>query len=550
MRGRTRLVGLQVLALVALLAWIAPTLTVASRQERDRRPRLAVIIVVDQFRADYLVRFRSNFTGGLERLLADGRVFVNANFEQWPTVTAVGHATVATGATPSGHGIVGNDWYDRGDRRAVTSVDDPKAPRVPEGASGASPWRLRGTTIGDELKLATRNRAKVVSVSIKARSAVLMGGHRPDTAVWFDDGLGSFVSSRHYGSQLPAWVERLNASRPADRFFAMKWGLLLPENAYAPSDPYETPNEAPAWGSRGFPKALAEGIEGPNSKFYARVTESPYGNDLVAAAARAAVEGERLGADEVPDLLCLSFSSNDLVGHAYGPYSREVEDITLRTDRLIGELLDFLDERVGRGRYVVALTADHGVAPTPSDATNLGGRYAKLEPAGPGLERALEARFGKGPWVLHVSSYTGIYLNRDLASARGVDVAELERAAAAEMSRLPGVRAVYTASELAAGGRADGTIMSRRVSVSHFPGRSPDVVVIFEPFVVTSSPGGTTHGTPYNYDAHVPLVFYGFGVAGGVVTDPVAIADLAPTLTTVLGVVPPSNATGRPLRLK
>jgi predicted AlkP superfamily pyrophosphatase or phosphodiesterase len=529
---------------------VLPGVPAAAAPARAGRPRLAVIVVVDQLRADYLERFARHFTGGFKRLLDDGRVFADAHYEQWPTVTAVGHATISTGATPAGHGLVGNGWYDRAERRYVDAVSDPNSPKVPGDGRGASPWRLRGSTISDELKLATRGRGKVVSVSIKDRSAILLGGRRPDAALWFDDDSGSFVTSRFYGERLPTWVERFNASRPADRFFGMRWDLLLPEAAYADLGADDGPDERPGWGGRTFPHLPSEGLSGASADFYERVAGSPFGNELLVAAARAAVEGEALGTDEYTDLLCVSFSSNDHVGHAYGPYSREVQDITLRTDLALGALMELLDTKVGKDGYVLVLTSDHGAAPTPSDSAPLGGRYTRLEPAGPEIDKVLEQKFGAGPWLLYVSSYMGVYLNRALAEERGVTYAELERAAAAEFRRVASVRAVFTASELASGRAGDGTVVARRVGASHYPDRSADLVVILDPFVVPTLPGGATHGTPYNYDSHVPVIFYGPGVAEGIVTEPVAVTDVAPTLSALLGITPPSNSTGRPLAMR
>jgi predicted AlkP superfamily pyrophosphatase or phosphodiesterase len=522
----------------------------AAAPARAGRPRLAVIVVVDQLRADYLERFAPHFTGGFKRLIDDGRLFANAHFEQWPAVTAAGHATISTGATPADHGIVGNSWYDRAERRDVDSVADPNSPQVPGGGRGASPWRLRGSTISDELKLATRGRGKVVSVALKDRSAILLGGRGPDAALWFDEGSGSFVTSRFYGERLPTWVERFNASRPADRFFGMRWDLLLPEAAYADSGADDGPDELPVWGGRTFPHLPSEGLSGASAAFYGRVVRSPFGNELLVAAARAALEGEALGTDEITDLLCVSFSSNDYVGHAYGPYSREVQDLTLRTDLALGALMELLDAKVGKDGYVLVLTSDHGVAPTPSDSAALGGRYMRTEPAGPAIDKALEKKFGAGPWLLSVSSYMGVNLNRALAEERGVAYAELERAAAEEFRRVAGVRSVFTASELASGRAGDGSVVARRVGASYYPERSADLIVILEPFVVPTTPGGASHGTPYTYDSHVPVIFYGPGVAEGIVTEPVAATDVAPTLSALLGLTPPSNSTGRPLMMR
>lgn len=516
------------------------------------RPKLAVIIVIDQFRADYLDRFGAQFTGGFRRLLDQGRRFTECNYEQWPTVTAVGHTTVATGATPAGHGIVGNLWYDRATAKVVTSVEDPNAPLVPSGKLGASPWRIEGTTIGDELKLATRGAAKVISISLKDRSAILLGGKGADCAFWYDDATGGFESSRYYGDALPDWVEAFNASRPADKYFGQTWNLLLPESAYALSNPDEAENERPTWGSRWFPHDPSAGLGGPSPDFYTRIEESPFGNDIVAEFAKTAVEKAALGGDDVTDLLCISFSSNDLVGHAFGPYSREVQDITLRTDRVLGDLLSYLDSRVGRDQYVVAITADHGVAPNPVDSARVGGRYLDFEVPSRIVAAQLDMKFGQGPWVLNIGegASAGLYLDHDLATQKGVDLALVEHTAASLFELQDGIAEVFAGEDLQRGLFAHGSVAERRIAASYYPGRSPDCIVTFEPFVVARSGGGTTHGTPYSYDSHVPLLFFGYGVAPAWNDEPVAVTDLAPTLASMLHVTPPSNAVGRPLAVR
>ena len=423
---------------------------------------------------------------------------------------------------------------------------------MPSGKIGASPWRVQGTTIGDELKLATRGKAKVVSVSLKDRSAILLGGHTADWAFWYDADTGGFQTSQYYGKALPDWVVRYNAEKPADKYFGASWDLSLPESDCARSNPDESPDERPTWGTATFPHVPGAGLSSPGVDFYTRIEESPFGNDVVEAFAKAAVENEQLGSDETTDLLCVSLSSNDLVGHAFGPYSREVQDITVRTDRLIGDLLDFLDAKVGAGQYVVALTADHGVVPNPSDTKQLGGRYLDFEVPGRIVAAQLDMKFGTGPWTLNIADGTsaGLYFDRDLAARRGVDIGEIERTAASLLERQDGVAEVFTAEELARGARASGSLVERRVCASYYPGRSPDCVVVFKPFVVPKPSGGTTHGTPYSYDSHVPLLWYGAGVEPGWTSDPVAVTDLAPTMASLLDVTPPSNAVGRPLALR
>jgi predicted AlkP superfamily pyrophosphatase or phosphodiesterase len=516
------------------------------------RPRLVVVLVVDQMRADYLERFRTQFTGGLKTFLEQGAVFANANYEQWPTVTAVGHATISTGATPASHGIVGNAWYDRVEKKEVASVDDGTATIVPTGkGTGVSPHRLIGTTIGDEVRLATNDRSRVISVALKDRSAIMLGGHRPSGAFWFDTSAGAFVSSSYYGATLPSWVTSFNGRKPADAYFSSSWNRLLPESEYAASDPDDSEGESAPMGTRVFPHRPAEGLTAPGSKFYERLLGTPFANDMLLAFAREAVTSEQLGRDEFPDVLMVGLSSNDLIGHYYGPYSREVQDVTLRTDRSLGEFFEFLDGQVGKGNYLAVLSADHGVAPTPTHAKSIGGRYTRLEDVEQPIEQALTARFGgSAKWVSSVSEGTsgGVYLDSAVIAAQKADPVEVQHEALRAIAGLSGVRFAMAGVDIAAGRFNTLDLQQRRVAAGYCPGRSPDLFVIFDPFqVMMGGPTGTSHGTPYSYDSHVPLLFYGTGVTPSTYLDRVAVTDIAATVCALLGVTPPSGCSGRPI---
>ena len=311
---------------------------------RVKQPKLVLVIVVDQFRYDYLLRFRDDYTGGIARLLNGGAVFHDAHYLQYPTVTAVGHSTILSGATPSVSGIVGNEWFDRESNESVTSVSDKSTTLLGGNAgTGSSPQRLLVSTLGDELKMAGRN-SKVIGISIKDRSAILPAGHMADAAYWFDDKMGHFVSSTYYMKELPPWVSQINAGEPASKYATAEWHAL---NAKAADKPFCSMK--PESGVR------------PCSS----LENTPFGNEILVNFAEEAVDHENLGRHDATDLLTVSFSANDYVGHGLGPDSPEVRDISLRTDKMLGDLLTFVFERVGELNTLVVFTADHGVAPVP-----------------------------------------------------------------------------------------------------------------------------------------------------------------------------------------
>ncbi len=518
-------------------------------QPARRQIRLVVGIMIDQFRADYLVRFRDQFVpGGLERLLSGGAVFANAHYQHVPTYTACGHAMFMSGSTPSINGIIGNEWFDRELGKRVTSVSDDSVKMLggtnPQ-AAGASPAKLLGTTLGDELRLASGGKSKIVGVAFKDRSAILPAGKRPNGAYWFDNKGGSFVSSTYYFPDLPEWVKKFNREVRPDRYFGRKWERLLAEAAYGRSRPDNAPEETSVYGNS-FPYTINGGEKSPGTRFYTQFELTPYGNDYTVEFAKAAIENEGLGADSVPDLLTISFSSNDLLGHTYGPYSQEVQDMTLRTDRLLAEFFTYLDRKVGLDNVVIALSADHGVAPIPEMVSPMGfgGRItARAVPTA--VTAALTKRFGEGEWVRQFVN-GNIYLEESLIDARKLDRKEVELAACAAATKVRGIATCVTRSDLIAG-----TIPRDRIAASvargFYPSRNGDIIVVPEPFWFIAEGIATTHGSPYSYDTHVPVIFFGPGFIRGRYTTEISPADIAPTLSALLDLTPPSNNVGRVL---
>ncbi|MDQ3009499.1 MAG: alkaline phosphatase family protein [Acidobacteriota bacterium] len=511
--------------------------------------RLVVGIAIDQFRYDYLTRFEDQFgEGGFKRLLAGGAVFTNANYIHTPTFTACGHATFMSGATPAMNGIIANEWYDRETGKVVTSVSDNKTKLLGgnPGASGSSPHRLIGSTLGDEMKRTTIGLsagAKVIGISHKDRSAILPAGKRPDGAYWFSLDNGNFISSDYYFPDLPEWVKRFNREQHCNNYFGAKWERLLPAAAYNRSLPDDVAGENSPFGNV-FPHVITGGKEKLEKEFYEDFGTTPFANDYLLDFAKATIENERLGADEVTDLLTISFSANDLVGHKFGPFSQEVQDITLRTDRTIAALLKFLDQKVGAGQWVAALTADHGVAPIPEQTQKLGyGGRVSSKQITDAIEMALDKQFGEEKWLLSFT-YGNAYLDEAVVARRKITVEEAERVASQAVMKISGVAECFTHTQLLSG-RLPANAIAQSVAHGFFASRNGNLIVIPRPFYLLASTDATTHGSPYSYDTHVPVILYGAGITAGSYAHAISPADIAPTLAALLKIEPPSNYVGR-----
>jgi hypothetical protein len=524
-------------------------------------------VVFDQMRADYLTRWESLFGDeGIRRLQKDGAWFRNCHYPYAATWTAAGHASLLTGCSPRKHGIIGNDWYERASGATVSCVGSDRYQRVPargaparengdgrpeRSGRGASPERLLVPSLGDVLVEATGGKARVVSLSLKDRSAVFPGGRHAAGCYWMDMATGSFVTSTYYRERLHPWVAEFNAGKPADRWFGQDWTWLRADLDY---ERHSGPDDVAAEGigvfqGRTFPHPMTGGLDlkVPTPLYYQALYNSPFGNELLLALAERAIAAEQLGARETADLLCVSFSSNDPIGHCWGPDSQEVLDVTLRSDRIVKELLAYLDARVGRGWYVLALTSDHGVCPIPEVARGQGKDAGRIAPAvlGSQAEEFLRTRFGKegdkARWI-EATAEDWIYLDQDTLKKNGVPAADAEPALAGWLKNQTGVRTAYTRTQLTRGLPKDDAI-GQAVLRSFHPGRCGDVCVVPKPYYLLSSYlTGTTHGTPYAYDTHVPLLVYGPAIAGGTRREPVTPLAVAAIFAHVLGIKPPSDA--------
>jgi predicted AlkP superfamily pyrophosphatase or phosphodiesterase len=494
-------------------------------QQQPRKPKLVLAVVADQFRYDYLLRFRADYHSGIARLLAGGAVFADARYIHYPTVTAVGHSTFLSGATPSVSGIINNEWFDRDSDQPVTSVTD-KATLLLGGApeaKGSSPRRLLVSTLGDELKMAGRP-VKVIGVSIKDRSAILPAGHMADAAYWFDDKSQHFVTSDYYMKALPVWVAKINTDGPAHKYEDATWTSLDATS-----------------GEKPFCSMKA----GAGLKPCGAIENTPFGNQLVEEFAEKVIEQEQLGSHNGTDILAVSFSSNDYVGHELGPDSPEVRDISRRTDLLLGKLLDFVNARLGQSNTLVVFTADHGVAPVPkvNNDRKMPGGWLSASEYSAKISSQLAQKFGTGEWLLY-NSYGQLYLNYATAAKNNAEPEAVRRVAAEIACGLPHIARVFTRDDLLHPGAAVDSV-GRAVQLGFYGPRSADLILVPEPYYMFFSAPGTTHATPYSYDNHVPLIFFGPGIRAGVHYEAVTINDVAPTLAAILGVETPSGASGK-----
>jgi hypothetical protein len=489
--------------------------------------------------------------------MKEGAWFQNCHYPDAYTVTAAGHASVATGTSANRHGLVGNDWYSRAEGATVNCVATDRYGRIPprpaDGPTkkprGASPTRLLAPTLADALKGATRGQGRVVSLSWKDRSAILPGGQKPDACYWVDSDTGTFITSTYYRDAVHPWVAEFNVGRPADRWFGKAWPRLRDDLDYGR---YSGPDDVQGEGQgvkqgRTFPHPMGRPPE-TTASYYGSVYNSPFGNELLLGLACRAVDAERLGSRNVPDLLSVSFSCNDPVGHCWGPDSQEVLDITLRADLILKELLSHLDRKVGRGRYVVALTSDHGVSPLPEVSRQKGREAGRIEPAllrvdaDEFLDKKFGGKGGKAHWV-EATAGPWIYLNHATMKRHGIKLTEVEDALVDWLGKQKGIQAVYTRTQLTAGVRGDDAL-GQSVRRSFHPERAGDLFVLPRPYYVLSSRigTGTNHGTPHEYDTHVPLLVYGPGILAGVRKEAVTPQATAAILARALEIKAPADA--------
>ena len=581
-------------AMFAAFVLIAAALNSASAQLKSdsfgkrliegKGPHLTVVVSIDQFRGDYLRRLNDLLlpakhggeVGGFRYLMTEGSYFTEAKYPHYPLYTGPGHAMILTGGSPYKHGIISNDWWDRTTSKGVYCVDDARQKVV--GAEAGSiakpmgPLNLKSTTIGDELKLATNGASKVVTIALKDRAAILLGGHTQDVSLWYDNANGNWISSTAYCKEgkLPDWVQKLNAEHIPDKSGGSVWDISasLKPDGISRAIPTNFPvGTNPSGIGAIFPhKIPAISDPAKRSDLYKAFTLTPDANSFVFETAKRAVLNEKLGQHgEISDLLALNLSTNDYVGHAFGPYSPEALDLTVRTDAILSDFLNFLNRTIpgGLNEVVFVVTADHGVAPIPENLTERNISAGRIDERRfeSTVQAALAKAFGEGAWVGKDSSgklvgkfvepylYLNDLLVRLTVASGKATRAQIESVAAEAMFDIPNVYACYTKTQILEG-RLPKTDIADHIYNGFHPKLSGDVVVVTDPLYFIESPGGTgtTHGSPFLYDTHVPILIAGPGIRPGVWTDPVTPADIAPTLALLLGIQAPSACDGVPLK--
>ncbi len=511
------------------------------------RPHLVVGIVIDQMKYDYLFRFYSQYgEGGFKRMMREGLVFHNARYNYIPTFTGPGHASIYTGTTPSIHGIIGNEWYVRHHEKEVYCTSDSTVSTIGRGTSGMSPVNLLTTTITDELRISTNFKSRVIGIALKDRGAILPAGFSANAAYWLDLSTGLWVSSTWYMQSLPDWVKHFNNSKSAKEYLKSPWKTLYPVEQYTQSTADNNPYEEPLPGAKSpvFPHDvpfLAKNNTG-------LIKYVPAGNTLTTDFAMAAIRNEKLGQDTITDFLCLSYSTPDYIGHQFGTHSIELQDCYLRLDRDIENLLSFLDREVGRDKYLVFLTSDHGAAPNPAFLNDhkIPAGYYQMARLTDTLNAHLSTLYGSGRWVSTILN-DQVYLNTMLMQQNKTDAAGIRLSAARFLEQFEPVVQALTLDELR-GCEYTRPPLSLLQNGFH-PERSGDVVLLIKPgFIEWRRKTGTTHGSPYSYDTHVPLIFFGNRIRPGNSVSPVQITDIAPTLSILLGCEFPNGTTGHPIR--
>ena len=522
-------------------------LSCTSKQD-SANTKLVVGIVVDQMRMDYLYRFQSHFgEHGFKRFYKEGFVAKNHHFDYKQTKTGPGHASIATGTPPAINGIIGNDWFDKQNRKVRYCVDDQNFLSLGTAKTrGKAPTALLVSTFADENRLATQMNGKAVSVSLKDRSAILSIGHTANGAYWFSGGdEGNFISSTFYMDALPAWVVDFNASRKIDEYLTT-WDSYYPISQYAETGPDDSPYEMRPKGkdTPTFPYDLAALT--PNNGGYEILKATPFGNSLVTDFALAALKGEDLGADKHADVFVVSYSSTDYIGHAFGTNAKELQDTYIRLDLELARLFEALDAQVGKGAYSVFLTSDHGVAPVPNYLIDnkIPAGYFSKKPFVKALKEAMFDAFGVRDIILDVSN-NEIYFDHDRISAAKLDVDAISRFATAYIQQQDGIAAAYTTSNLMQMD-ADNPIIER-LQKGYNPKRSGDIMYMPLPGYIANRTYGTTHGSAFIYDTHVPLLLYGNGIQKGSTSKRTKISDIAPTICALLEVSNPTGVIGNPI---
>ncbi|MES2848137.1 MAG: alkaline phosphatase PafA [Bacteroidota bacterium] len=531
---------------IAILLCFALQFTLAQTvgsKTQTVKPKLVVGLVIDQMRWDYLYRYNSLYSdNGFKRLLKEGFSCENTMIPYTPTYTAPGHTCVYTGSVPAIHGIVSNSWYNRLTGEYVYCTDDSTVNTVGSSTNAGkmSPENMWATSITDELRLSTNFKSKVIGIALKDRGAILPAGHSANAAYWYDDKMGKWITSTHYMEALPQWVTQFNDKDLAAKYMSKDWNTLLPLSKYDHSTGDNKPYENKIEGDPAvtFPHKLS----GITYNKYEAFKTTPFANTYTFEFAKGAIENEALGKNTVPDFLAVSISSTDYIGHSFGPNSIEAEDTYLRLDRDIADFLAYLDIKIGKGNYLLFLTADHGAAHVPAflNEHNINGAGIDDAIIEQKLNRSIEQKLGIKNAIDHVSSYQ-VYL-RD--SVRYNE--EIREFIIKELRKENYIQTAVDLEELAEATLP--AIQKERITNSYTPSRSGDIQFIFKPGYFDGGKKGTTHGLWNPYDSHIPLLFYGWGIKKGNLNRETYMTDIAPTIAAILQIQMPSGCVGHVIR--
>jgi len=515
--------------------------------QQTQMPKLVVGIVVDQMRYDFLYRYYDRLSdNGFKRLMQGGVNCTNMQYNYLPTNTAPGHASIYTGCPPAIHGIAGNDWYDKRLAKMVYCTQDDSVEGV--GMSGQagkmSPRNMKVTTIGDQIKLATGMRSKNIGIALKDRGAILPGGHVADAAYWFESDQGNFGTSTYYMKDLPTWVTAFNNMKEADKYINATWNTLYPIASYVNSDADNVGYEKPLSGASEpvFPHQYSKG----KKNNYDMLRTSPFGNTITADFAIASLQGEGLGKDDITDYLTISFSSTDYIGHSFGPNSIESEDTYYRLDQDIARVLNALDKEVGKDNYLLFLTADHGICDVPGHSLKykMPGGVLPKEVLYAQLNDNLNKAFGVGKYILEYED-NQFFVNKELLIANKVNYDDFYRTLEASLMANDGIAKVIDLSNIS--NSLYPSFFLEKIRNGIHPQRSGDVLIILEPGWIVGYTTGASHGSMYEYDSHVPGIFYGWGLKHSEVPERVQITDIAATIATLLHLQPPTGSIGNPI---
>ena len=508
------------------------------------RPKIVIGIVVDQMRWDYLYRYYNRYAedGGFKRLLSKGFSCENTLIPYIPTITACGHTSIYTGSVPAINGITGNDWWDYNLSQIAycTGNDSVKTIGSNSDEGKMSPHNLLVTTIGDELRLATNFRSKVIGIALKDRAAILPAGHSANAAYWYDYKTGDWITSSYYMNDLPKWLKDLNAKKMADNYFAQDWNTLYPLNTYTQSTPDDEPYENKLFGTNGFPYNLKQFV----GKNYGILPATPYGNNFTFDMAKAVINGEQLGDDSVTDMLTISLSTPDYIGHNFGPNSVEAEDVFLRLDKELGDFLKFLDNKIGKDQYLIFFSADHGAAHVPGflKEHKIPAGSVSSDKLSDGINKLLKEKFKADKLVIGIINYQ-VYLDRDAINKSRLNKELINKEIVTYLMQQPGIERAFALDDLNA--TTLNAKIKNAVANGYYPSRSGDIQLILQPqFIEGFETKGTTHGSWNPYDAHIPLIWFGWNIHAGKTNKETYMTDIAPTIAALLHIQMPSGSVG------